>query len=241
MAKTFTLSQVLAGLEINAPAATAGLTLDAQPGGQSQVLGQENELSRWSMLLGDTSPEVGSNAGSNFRLDAFKDNGTFLSTPISINRQTGVVTIPKLEITDPSGIHIEGGDPGNVLTTDGSGGIYWSDAGTVGEAPQDSQTYGRNDGGWVVSAIQHDTPPDGILYGRKDTLWEAIPASIPDAPHDGVTYGRTNSAWTIIPGGGIGDALKRVQPPMPAKAKLGRISLIPTSPIGLQPLRLTRW
>ena len=206
MAKTFDLSQVLAGLEVTAPQASAFLTLNTIGGGQSIVTGEEIGKPRWQIVLGDTTPETGSNVGSNFKLNAFADNGNYLSTPMSINRQTGVTSILTLDLDNPSAIMIAGGDPGNVLATDGLGGLYWSDAGTVGEAPQVSQTYGRNDGGWVVSAIQHDTPPDGILYGRKDTLWEAIPASIPDAPHDGVTYGRTNNAWTIIPGGGIGDA-----------------------------------
>lgn len=204
MAKTFELSQVLSGMEIDAPAASAYLTLNALAGGQSVVNGEEVGELRWQMVLGDTTPETGGNAGSNFKLNCFSDAGNFLSTPMSINRKTGEVTFTTIYLGDPSAIIIDGGDPGNVLTTDGQSGLYWSDAGTVGEAPQDGTTYGRNDGGWVASAIQSDTPPDGQLYGRKDTLWELIPPpAFSEAPQDNQTYGRKNAAWVVVTSGGI--------------------------------------
>ena len=176
MAKTFTLSQVLAGMEIDAPSASAQLTLNANVAGQSQVLGREQGKSRWSLLLGDTSPETGNNVGSNFRLDAYKDDGTFLSTPISINRQTGMVTIPNLGINDLSDIIIDGGNPGDVISTDGDGNLSWSSAGTVEEAPE-----------------------DGKVYGRSNTSWTAIPNAI-DAPSDGkALQDGENANWVVIP------------------------------------------
>jgi hypothetical protein len=208
MAKTFDLSQVLSGMEIDAPSASAYLTLNTITGGQSIVTGEEAGKSRWQIVFGDTTPETGGDVGSNFDINAYHDNGSYSSTPLTINRQTGAVTIPKLEVSDPSGIQIAGGESGNVLTTDGDGGLYWSDAGTVGEAPQDSQIYGRSDGGWVASAIQSDTPADGILYGRKNTLWEAIPPpGISDAPKDGQIYGRQSANWVLVAGSGsVGQA-----------------------------------
>jgi len=62
-----------------------------------------------------------------------------------------------------------------------------------------------------------DAPVDGVLYGRQDAAWAAVPppgtggGGIPDAPADGVLYGRQDAAWTAVPppgtgGGGIPDA-----------------------------------
>jgi hypothetical protein len=49
---------------------------------------------RWQMNLGDATPESGANAGSNFSLLAYADDGsTLLSTPLAINRATGAVTL----------------------------------------------------------------------------------------------------------------------------------------------------
>ena len=46
---------------------------------------------RW-VLQEDTSAEVGGGAGSNLSLSAYNDSGGLLSTPIAINRASGVVT-----------------------------------------------------------------------------------------------------------------------------------------------------
>lgn len=58
--------------------------------------GQENDLKgltsgtlRWQVRLGDSTSESGSNAGSNFDVDAYSDAGTYLYSPISIARATG--------------------------------------------------------------------------------------------------------------------------------------------------------
>lgn len=83
-------------------------SLNIIPGGSAYVAlrksgsGQENGIfgksatdaaNRWSVILGDTVAESGSNAGSNFGISAFNDAGGFLSTPLTINRATGLVTI----------------------------------------------------------------------------------------------------------------------------------------------------
>lgn len=47
---------------------------------------------RWGLALGDASSETGSNAGCDFALYRYADNGSFLGTAMSIIRSTGVVT-----------------------------------------------------------------------------------------------------------------------------------------------------
>jgi hypothetical protein len=48
---------------------------------------------RWDLVLGDNTEEPGSNVGSNFLLEAYGDTGTLLTTPISIARATGIVSV----------------------------------------------------------------------------------------------------------------------------------------------------
>lgn len=49
-------------------------------------------LNRWSIIK-TTTAEGGSNAGSNFQINAYDDAGTILSTPIAITRSTGAVAL----------------------------------------------------------------------------------------------------------------------------------------------------
>jgi hypothetical protein len=63
-------------------------------GQAAQIQGKTAANLRWVMNLGDNVAETGSNAGSNFTLDAYDDaTNTFLSSPLTIARATGAVTI----------------------------------------------------------------------------------------------------------------------------------------------------
>ena len=64
--------------------------------GTAAVLASRAQLSgnfRWQFIIADGSPETGSNIGSNFRIDRYADDGSFLGTPISISRHDGQVII----------------------------------------------------------------------------------------------------------------------------------------------------
>ena len=59
------------------------------------ISGQTNGATRWVFVMGDSAAESGSNAGSNFALQRYADNGTILGTAImSVTRSTGVVSFP---------------------------------------------------------------------------------------------------------------------------------------------------
>jgi hypothetical protein len=78
--------------------------------------------SRWRINLSDGSPETGGLAGSNFSIVAYQDGGGGglpLSTPLAIERATGVTTLSAI----PS---IPGGALGLVLSTDGAGTLSWT-------------------------------------------------------------------------------------------------------------------
>lgn len=62
---------------------------------------------RW-LVIANSTAEGGSNAGSDFSIIARTDTGSALSTPFSIVRSTGVVTINSLSLTTPLAI-TEGG------------------------------------------------------------------------------------------------------------------------------------
>jgi endosialidase-like protein len=61
--------------------ATSGLT--------SIVQGVKNGLGRWAIELGDAAPESTGNAGSDFAITRFADNGSAIGRPMIISRATG--------------------------------------------------------------------------------------------------------------------------------------------------------
>jgi hypothetical protein len=61
-------------------------------GSLRNLIGGTAASARWNLTLGDSTAEAGANAGSNFSLQAYSDAGGFLSTPLAINRATGVAT-----------------------------------------------------------------------------------------------------------------------------------------------------
>jgi len=61
----------------------------------SAIYGSKNQQARWEMDLGDATVEGGSNAGSNFGLKCYADNGTtLLSAALTIMRANGQVILP---------------------------------------------------------------------------------------------------------------------------------------------------
>ncbi len=48
---------------------------------------------RWQILLGANNTESGANSGSNFSLDRFADDGSYLGSAINVNRGSGLVTL----------------------------------------------------------------------------------------------------------------------------------------------------
>jgi hypothetical protein len=61
-----------------------------------QVIGRSAGSNRWVMNLGAGGTESGGNVANDFVLASYADNGSFLAQPLSIERKTGIVTIPNL-------------------------------------------------------------------------------------------------------------------------------------------------
>jgi hypothetical protein len=73
-----------------------GLIINGAAGGARSLFGETAGSYRWIGVFGDNVAESGVNAGSNFQLQAYSDAAAYLSTPLAINRASGVVTIPSL-------------------------------------------------------------------------------------------------------------------------------------------------
>ena len=80
------------GLAIQPATGWSGLTLSSTGGNRNAIYGNRGAIQRWEMDLGDSTIETGSNAGSNFGLSRFNDAGTYIDSPLSINRASGTVS-----------------------------------------------------------------------------------------------------------------------------------------------------
>ena len=70
------------------------LTLDGKDGFKNSIYGDKGSKHRWEIVLGDASPETGSNAGSDFDLISYADDGTtVLGTALFGNRSTALLTV----------------------------------------------------------------------------------------------------------------------------------------------------
>jgi hypothetical protein len=96
-------------------------------------------------------------------------------------------------LATPVNLQIGGGSPGQMLSTNGSGGLSWQGGAGIPEAPTDGQLYGRENATWVVIS---DTGGGGI----------------PDAPNDGTLYARENGSWQHITHTDISDWTSALAP-----------------------------
>jgi hypothetical protein len=71
-----------------------GVIMDGQAGlAAGYLISKRNVLNRWMLVLGDTTAESGSNAGSDFSLTRYSDTGVALTpAPLTITRATGLST-----------------------------------------------------------------------------------------------------------------------------------------------------
>lgn len=183
------------------------LVLNGAPGASRGILGMTANVARWQLVLGDGTVEAG-NAGANFTLAAYSATGSFLFNPITIARATGVVAFSAM----PS---IPGGVTGQVLTTNGAGGLHWGDV--------------SGGGGGIP-----DAPNDGQLYGRQSAAWTVVPSGggggIPDAPNDGTMYGRKAASWAHLTSADITD-LTGTLAPYALTSSLSSYALISSVPL----------
>ena len=80
-------------ITIQPASGAASLTLNKSAAGvMDAIYGSTNGKTRWEMDLGDNAAEGGSNAGSNFALNAYNDAGTLLGSVMTSARATQVAS-----------------------------------------------------------------------------------------------------------------------------------------------------
>lgn len=70
----------------------SSLYLQRAAGSLNVIYGRTGTSNRWAVILGSAASESGSNAGSDFVVSRYADNGTVIDNPLVINRSTGTVT-----------------------------------------------------------------------------------------------------------------------------------------------------
>ena len=148
--------------------AGAGLALTDVTGINRLITGASNTSPRWAMAFGNTTAETGGNAGSDFQIDAHKDDGTYLSTALLIKRSTGLMQIAGLLGTTTND-NATAGQVGEYITasiglpgTAISSGVY---------AALTSITLSPGD--WDVSGFAGSAPAAGCVQ----SLWQGGPSS----------------------------------------------------------------
>lgn len=113
-------SPTFAGLSLVNAGAAVNQNIDGGAGFGRNINFKTAGVNRWIMRGANSTAEGGSNAGSDFSLDAYSDTGVYLSTPIGINRSTGGVTLAaNFTITKPSG------DLTSILTSSAGASILY--------------------------------------------------------------------------------------------------------------------
>ena len=69
------------------------LTLDGKDGFKNSIYGDKSGKHRWEIVLGDATPETGSDAGSDFELINYHDDGTPFGNVLFGTRATGLLTV----------------------------------------------------------------------------------------------------------------------------------------------------
>lgn len=71
----------------------AFLVMSKANGASCQIHSRVANKDRWVIVLANNSNESGGDAGSNFAVNRFDDNGAYLDSPLVLNRATGDVTL----------------------------------------------------------------------------------------------------------------------------------------------------
>lgn len=160
-----------ANLRIDSSNSSAVLLLDKGASGSTNAINAyTNNSVRWQVNHGDGAAESGANAGSNYSINRYADNGAFLATAFSIIRSTGAIALngptsvtggisATLGVTAGSGITASAG---NITASNGSirsvtNGFEWNGA-SLGLLPH----------GYAVSGVYRQNSIADCQNGQGD-------------------------------------------------------------------------
>lgn len=144
------------------PSGAAEIDIDGAAGTQRTLKFLTGGQRRWSLFL-NTDAETGNNAGSTLTITRAADNGSFLDTPVQINRQNGLMTIGDgLSVTNgvtvnggaviqtgtlQTGLFQQGASPGAVGTT--------QMIATPGSPDSSRLSFGTDNSGWSLAIAKN--------------------------------------------------------------------------------------
>jgi hypothetical protein len=118
--------------------------------GGNQISGLKVDKQRWLLRVNDGSAETGSNAGSNFDLHRYADDGTYLGMVLGFNRATGLGVVNS-DPTGPSGIANKNYVDTNVALKVAKTGDVMS--GQLQSAPSQAISYDGPAGSFMVHSL----------------------------------------------------------------------------------------
>ena len=161
------------------------LNINGAAGANRSVLGQTAGSSRWNMVLGNSTAEGGSNAGSDLEIRRFTDAGGFIDTPLTINRASGAVTLAGALNVGTNGIFTGNLTTSSVLSIKAASNstlqlfdtaalkaqlAYTSASGlfTLTQVNSGGTAYLDNSGNWNVSGATAIKPGGGTWTAPSD-------------------------------------------------------------------------
>lgn len=158
-------------ITVDSASGNATLTLDkASATDYALIQGYNSGERRWAIALGENTDEGTGNAGSNFKIFGYNDDGDYLNTPLTITRSTGDAAFSQA-VT--AGTYFVAGEGYGLRFGDGSARIYGSGSADTISFYVDSTEYYR----MSTSAFRPGTNSDGtggIDLGASSYRWKQI-------------------------------------------------------------------
>lgn len=90
-------------ITISGNSGSTAANLSKSASGQfNAIRGRTNGSDRWLMMMGNTTSESGTNAGSDWELYRYDDSGVFLGTPLAVTRSSGLITLGSGQLQFPA-------------------------------------------------------------------------------------------------------------------------------------------
>jgi hypothetical protein len=136
-------------------------------GNANRLVGRTNNLQRWQLALGNTAAESGANAGSDFVLSSFADDGsTGTAIPLTITRATGLATVwgdPTAALGIATKQYADTkGNVSNSGTPNANDVAQWVTSTTIKGVPLDTWRTAANFFG--TTTVRNNTGGDGLNF-----------------------------------------------------------------------------
>jgi hypothetical protein len=182
--------------------ANASLRLRSTGTGQHRMIEalSVDGAQRWVLSIADNAAESGANAGSNFSLLRYADNGTYIDVPLNVNRATGAMTVKALNyngvLNGVGDANITGYIGATNYVASGLGGA----AGTYyfGNTASKTLTYDGTDFAFAGGALRAMVkPPSGWSSNWNTAFQNAAPGAFTFGGDVSAGANAPNTGWWL--------------------------------------------